>query len=144
MKHLKLFPIVLLLTVAGCDVVSVPYSHGPVTPATTFDGAYRSGIVLTSWSDTVPYTWCQTPGQPIITVANGEFNYAVVQPGYPVNVTPSFQAAMSPNGAFAGLGDDGTGHVWHRLQITGYVQGTHMEGRIYGANCTYAFAADRM
>jgi hypothetical protein len=114
--------------------------HGAAVPAvavTSFDGAYSSTIRVTSLADAAKGSdWCDTPGQPIVTVANGQFNYALPHPNVPGNATTNFPATMAQNGSFTGQVVDGT--------ISGQVQGTHMEGSINGQACVYAFAGDRI
>jgi len=135
---------VLALMTAGCAApVAVQYSEPATAPATAFDGSYRSGILPTYASEDIPYSWCDTPGQLFITVANGQFTYAVQHPYFPGNVTPVFAAAIAQDGSFVGPGDDGTGHVFPWLRIYGQVHGTHMEGTIEGAKCKYVFIGDR-
>jgi hypothetical protein len=134
-----------VLVTAGCAApVAVPYSEPATPPATAFDGSYRAGILPISAAEDIPYSWCDTPGQPVIKVANGQFIYAVQHPYFPVDVTPVFAAAIAQDGSFVGPGDDGTGHVFPWLRIYGQVQGTHMEGTIEGAKCQYIFVGDRM
>jgi hypothetical protein len=81
-------------------------------------------------------SWCETPGQPTVTVANGQFTYAVPHPNVPGNPTPTYPATMAQNGSFAGQITGGT--------ISGRIDGTHIEGSIDGTGCLYAFAGDRI
>ncbi len=145
MRRVWLCPMVLVLMIAGCTApIEVPYSEPAMVPATAFDGSYRAGILPTYASVDIPYSWCDTPGQLFITVANGQFSYAVRQPYFPPgDVTPVFYAAIAQDGSFVGLGDDGTGHVFRWLRIYGQVRGTHMEGTIEGVKCKYIFIGDR-
>ena len=139
MPQVRLCPMVLMLMMAGCAGPMVPDRPSEMAPApvTSFDGSYRNTIRMTSSSQIIKGTsTCETPGQPIITVANGQFSYAVPHPNFPGNPTPTFQATMAQDGSFVGHANDGT--------ISGRVSGTHIEGSIDGAACIYAFTGDRM
>jgi hypothetical protein len=104
---------------------------------TEFDGSYRSTIRNTgSFGAASTTTWCDTPGQPIITVGGGQFTYAVPHPGVPGNATPVFPATIAADGSFVGQIIAGT--------ISGHIQGAHLEGRIDGSACSYAFTGDRV
>lgn len=129
---------VLVLMIAGCAGPTVaPQSNVPPPPITSFDGSYRNTIRITGMSSQAQGTkWCETPGQPVIAVSNGQFSYAVPHPNVPGNPTPTFAASMATDGSFSGQANDGT--------ISGKVSGTHIEGRIDGAGCIYGFAGDRM
>ena len=109
----------------------------PTQPVTSFDGSYRSTIRVTgslgSGRDTSG--WCQSPGQPIVTVTNGQFSYAVPHPNVPGNATPVYPATMREDGSFYGEIVAGT--------ISGSVRGTHMQGKIDGSACIYDFSGDR-
>jgi len=128
----------LLLTLAGCaGSMGTMHSDTATAPVTAFDGAYQSTIRITFAADEAAGTnWCQTAGQPIITVANGQFSYDVPHPNVPGNPTPSFQATLAQDGTFIGQANDGT--------ILGQVSGTHIEGHIDGAGCGYEFTGQRM
>jgi len=140
MLQVRLWPLVLMLTMTACagsmgepkvDTATV------APPVTAFDGSYRSTIRVTgSFGATQTTSWCDTPGQPIITVANGQFSYAVPHPNVPGNPAPAFPATMAQDGSFYGQLVGGT--------ISGQVRGTHMEGSIDGSACLYAFTGDRM
>jgi hypothetical protein len=133
MPQVGLCTMVLVLMTAGCAApIAVPYSEPATAPATAFDGSYRAGILPTYASEDIPYSWCDTPGQLVIKVANGQFTYAVQHPYIPANVTPVFSAVIAQDGSFVGPGDDGTGHVFPWLRMYGQVQGSHMEGTIEG------------
>ena len=129
---------VWMLMITGCAGSMGTMHADPITmPVMSFDGAYRGTIRMTpSAGDAKGISWCQTAGQPVITVANGQFSYAVPHPNVPGNPTPSFQATMARDGSFSGQGNEGT--------ISGNVHGTHMEGSIDGSGCIYAFTADRI
>ena len=138
MPQVRLCPMVLMLMIAGCaGSMGTMHSETAPAPVTSFDGSYRSTIRITSAAEaTTGTSWCETPGQPVITVANGQFSYAVPHPNTPGNPTPVFQATMAQDGSFVGQANDGI--------ISGRVSGTHMEGSIDGAGCIYAFTGDRM
>ena len=75
----------------------------PTPPSAAFDGSYRSSIRITGGSASAQgQGWCQTPGQPVINVRDGEFSYALPHPNVPGGPTPVFQAAMAPDGSFSG------------------------------------------
>jgi hypothetical protein len=131
----RLSPLVVVLTIAGCAGPMGTMRTDPAPmPVATFDGSYRSTIRVTS-ANVVPL-WCNTPGQEIITVTNDQFTYLV--PHIDVTGSPPamFPAVMAQDGSFKGATNDGI--------ITGQIDGTHMEGRLDGELCTYAFTADRM
>jgi hypothetical protein len=129
----------LLLMVAACAGPMGTINPGPVAapPSTAFDGSYRSSIRITGGSASAQgQGWCQTPGQPMITVRDGEFSYALPHPGVPGGPTPVFQAAMAPDGSFSGQGVGGS--------LSGRVTGSRIEGRIDGQGCIYQFSGYRV
>lgn len=131
-------PMGLVLTIAGCagSMGTIHTAPAPV-PVTAFDGSYRSAIHVTYVSEAAKTgSLCDTPGQPIIAIANGQFSYALQHPNAPGNPTPMFQATMAADGSFVGQGNNGT--------ISGQVHGTHLDGSIDGYECIYAFSGDRM
>lgn len=138
MPQVRLCPMILMLMIAGCaGSMGTIHTATVAAPVTAFDGSYQSTIrITTAAEETKGSSWCETPGQPIITVANGQFRYAVPHPNAPGNPSPTFQATMAQDGSFAGQANDGT--------ISGQVRGTHMEGSIDGAGCIYAFTGDRI
>jgi hypothetical protein len=131
------YPMVLLLMMAGCaGSMGTIHSNAPTTSVTSFDGSYRTTILVTSVSSTIKGTnWCDTPGQPVITVANGQFNYTVPHPNIPGTLTTSFAATLAQDGSFSGQAIDGS--------ISGQVRGTHMEANINGQGCIYTMTGDR-
>jgi len=137
LPQVSLCLVVCMLVLAGCAGSMGTIHADTATPAvTSFDGTYRSTIRITFASDEVKGTaWCVTPGQPVITIANGQFSYTVSHPNAPGNPAPTFQATVAQDGSFLGQANDGT--------IAGRVSGTHMEGSIDGAACIYAFIGDR-
>lgn len=140
----------LALTIAGCAGPMGTIRPGPSVPSnlaqsadivappvTSFDGSYQTTIRLAgSAGSGAILSWCETPGQPTVTVANGQFTYAVPHPNVPGNPTPTYPATMAQNGSFAGQITGGT--------ISGRIDGTHIEGSIDGTGCLYAFAGDRI
>ncbi len=137
MPQLRLYPMVVTLMIAGC-AGPMGTIHGNTTKAavTAFDGLYQSTIRVAGTAPEAKGTnVCDTPGQPIITVANGQFSYAVSHPNVPGNMTPNFSATMAQDGSFSGQGVDGT--------ISGTIHVIHMEGSINGQGCIYAFSGDR-
>jgi hypothetical protein len=139
MPLIRLGPVVLAVFIAGCGApAAVPQSKTETPSTTSFDGSYQSTIRVTSESATVKgFSWCQTPGLPIITVTNGQFIYGVPHPDLPGNhQTTTFPATIEPDGSFVGQGIQGT--IW------GQVRGAHIEGRIDGVGCLYAFTGNRV
>ncbi len=144
-------PLAMLLMLGGCAGSMGTTRPGPSVPAsaasnievvmppvTAFDGTYRSrGLRVTgsfgSGRDTS--SWCDSPGQPIITVSGGQFTYTVPHPNIPTTTQPTYLATMAGDGSFSGQIVSGS--------ISGQVTGTHMEGKIDGSACLYAFSADR-
>ena len=131
-------PLVLALMTTGCaGSMGTMHPDTSTAPSTAFDGSYQTTITLTSaGEETKGTTWCDTPGQPIITVKGGIFVYAVPHPNAPGNPTPAFNATLTADGAFIGQGEQGT--------ILGHVTGAHIEGTIDGSACGYSFAGNRM
>lgn len=140
MSRTGLFPLMLLLGVTGCDAgpmgtIRPVQSQG--SAVTSFDGSYRNTLHVSSASVAAQGEgWCLSPGQPVITVTDGQFSYAVPHPNVPGNPTPVFHAVMAQDGSFAGQIPAGS--------MSGHVTGSHMEGTIAGSGCDYAFTGDRM
>jgi hypothetical protein len=139
MSQLKLSPLVLLLLIVGCagPIGTIRVSQAPPAPVVTaFDGSYQTTIrSLRSFGADQETAWCDTPGQPVVTVRNGKFDYAVPHPNVPGNATPKYSATIAPDGTFFGQIIEGT--------LNGQVQGNHIEGRIDGSACIYAFSGIR-
>jgi hypothetical protein len=106
-------------------------------PVTSFDGSYRTTIrVIGSFgSGKDIYGWCSSPGQPVITVTNGQFTYAVPHPNVPGEASPEFPATIKADGTFYGAITVGT--------ISGSITGGRIEGTIDGSACVYAFTGNR-
>ena len=143
MRLLAFSIVILTMTIGGCAgpmVATRPaeaVSSAMAAPVTEFDGSYRSTIRSTGAFGAAKTTaWCDSPGQPIITVTNGQFTYAVPHPSVPGNATPVFPATVAADGSISGQIIAGT--------VSGQIHGSHMEGRIDGSACNYAFAGDRM
>jgi hypothetical protein len=138
MLLVRLCPMVLMLTIAGCaGRMGTIHTDAAATPTvTSFDGSYQSTIRVTDTAAGAQGNWCESPGQPVITVANGQFSYAVPHPNVPGNPAPSFPATIAQDGSFSGQVVSGT--------ISGRVQGTHMAGTINGQGCVYGFTGERM
>jgi hypothetical protein len=138
MPEVRLCTMVLVLVTAGCaGSMGTIHPDTAAAPVTAFDGSYQTTIRVTSTaSETQGNNWCQTPGQPTVTVANGGFSYTVPHPNVPGNPSPTFLATMAKDGTFIGESNDGT--------ILGQVSGTHMQGSIEGSACSYDFAGARM
>jgi hypothetical protein len=139
LPQIRLHPMVLLLAIAGCagPMGTIHGGQSAVASVATFDGTYQSTIRVTDAVDAAKEGgWCETPGQSVITVAKGQFSYAVPHPNIPGNPTPNFLATMAQDGSFSGQIVEGT--------ISGRVGGTHMEGNISSTACVYAFTGDRV
>jgi len=138
MPAVRLSTMVLVLVTAGCaGPMGTLHPDSTAAPVTAFDGSYQTTIhVRFTAAETQGSNWCQTPGQPTVTVANGALSYTVPHPNVPGNPSPTFLATMAKDGTFIGKGNDGT--------IVGQVSGTQMRGSIDGSACGYDFAGTRM
>jgi hypothetical protein len=137
---ISLCPLALTLVTSGC-AGSMGTLHPPSPsppPVTSFDGSYRNTIRVTGsfGSGKDVSGWCASPGQPIITIANGQFSYAVAHPNVPGSATATFIATMAEDGSFNG--QIVAGRLWGR------VTGTHIEGRIDGSACLYELSGERV
>ena|SRR5579883_2120320 len=139
MQQFRLFPVALLLLAGGCagplgPVISPPPSPPPVT---AYDGSYRNTLqVQGSFGSTYISAWCLTPGQPVITVHNGEVVYAVPHPGIIGNPTAVYSAVVAADGSFYGALIPGI--------MSGQVQGNRILGKIDGAACLYTFSGNKV
>jgi hypothetical protein len=132
-------PMVLMTLTIGCAGPMGPISSGPPPPppVSTFDGSYRTTIrLIDSFGVAQSTPWCDSPGQPVITVENGQFSYTVPHPNIPGNAAPAYPATMAVDGTFSGQIIAG--------MLYGRVQGNHIEGKIDGSACVYAFSGDRI
>jgi hypothetical protein len=132
-------PMFLTMLTIGCAGPMGPISSGPPPPppVSTFDGSYRTTIRLVDSFGVAQSTpWCDSPGQPVITVANGQFSYTVPHPNIPGNAAPVYPATMAVDGSFSGQIIAG--------MLYGQVQGNHIEGKIDGSACVYAFSGERI
>ena len=136
--QLSLGSMTLALMMAACaGTTAVQPSNTTPPPVTSFDGSYADRIRVTGMSAQAAGTnWCETRGQPVITVSNGQFSYAVPHPNVPGNPTPTFAATVAQDGSFNGQANNGT--------ISGQLRGSHIEGSISGEGCNYSFSGDRM
>jgi hypothetical protein len=138
-QMVRLYPLMLITATAGCagSMGTLRPDAPAAPPVTTFDGQYQTTIALTTVGDAGTETaWCQTPGQPVVTIVNGRFSYAVPHPNISGNPTPVFQATMAADGSFSGRVNDGS--------LSGRIQGTHMDASIEGVSCIYAIAGTRI
>ena len=137
MLQVRLGMTVLLLMIGGCaGSLGTIHSNPPPPPVTTFDGSYRSTIHAIRPFAGQMNTWCDSPGQPIITVENGQFTYAVPHPNLPSGLARAYSATFAQDGSFNGDAVIGS--------FSGRVDGTHIEGKIDGSACAYAFTGDRI
>src|ERR1700733_6564858 len=67
----------------------------PAPPVTSFDGSYRTAIRSVDTPATKGTVWCDSPGQEVVTVANGRFSFAVPHPDVPGN--PPWAARSVPS-----------------------------------------------
>lgn len=128
-----------LPALAGCAGPMGTMHTDTVTaaPVTAFDGSYRTTIRSTrSFGSSMASAWCESPGQPVVTITGGAFTYAVPHPNVPGNATPVYPATLTEDGSFSGQIVAGT--------LTGRVNGTHIEGKIDGSACLYEFSGDRI
>jgi len=139
MPLVKLYPAAVMLILSACAGPMGPIrveATPPPTPVTSFDGAYRNTIrSVRSFGADQAAAWCDSPGQPLITIQNGQFSYAVPHPNVPGNATPNFPATLAADGSFTGQIIAGT--------INGQVQGNHIQGVIDGSACIYEFSGNR-
>jgi hypothetical protein len=139
LPHVRLCSIVLMLISTGCaGPMGTIRGETPLAPpVTSFDGSYRNTIrFIGAFGAAQTADWCNTPGQPIITVTDGHFTYAVPHPDIPGNATPVYPATMAADGSFSGQIIAG--------MIYGRVQGSRVEGKIDGSACVYTFTGDRV
>jgi hypothetical protein len=138
MLQSRLCTMVLLLMIGGCaGPMGTIHSDTPTTPpVTAFDGTYRDTIRSIGVAGAAEgSSWCDTPGQPIITVQNGQFTYTVPHPNVTTSLMTAFPATIAPDGSFYGEIITGS--------LSGRVDGTHIEGKIDGSACIYTFSGDR-
>jgi hypothetical protein len=133
----RLCTMVLLLMIGGCagSIGTIHSGPPPPPPVTSFDGSYRNTIHSIHHLSGQMDTWCDSPGQPIITVQNGQFTYTVPHPNVTTSLTTAFPATVAPDGSFYGEIITGS--------LSGRVDGTHIEGKIDGSACVYTFSGDR-
>jgi hypothetical protein len=130
--------VALAMILGGCAGPMGPIRSEPPPPppVTSFDGSYRTTIRSIDTPATENTVWCNTPGQEVVTVVNGQFSYAVQHPDVPGDPTPALPATFAADGSFSGQVIVGT--------IYGHVEGSHMEGRIDGSACLYTFTGERI
>jgi hypothetical protein len=132
----KLLPWLLLVSGCAGPMGTLRGVPPPPAPVTTFDGSYRMTLSAAgSFGSAQRNTWCESPGQARLTVASGQFSYAVPHPNVPGNPTPVYPATLSDDGSFTGQIVAGT--------IAGRIQGSRIEGSIDGSACLYSFTGER-
>ena len=127
-----------LPALAGCAGPMGTLHTNTVTtaPVTAFDGSYQTTLRSTeSFGSKMVSAWCESPGQPVVTIANGAFTYAVPHPNVPGNATPVFTARLSDDGSFSGQIVAGT--------LIGHISGTQITGTIDGSACIYELSGAR-
>ena len=128
----------ICLAVAGCaGPMGTMHTDTVITPpVTAFDGSYRTTLRSTeSFGSQMVSAWCESPGQPVVTITNGSFTFAVPHPNVPGNATPRFTATVADDGSFVGNLVAGT--------LTGRIDGTRMTGQIDGSACMYDLSGER-
>ena len=100
MPLIRLYPVVLALLIASCGrPAAITQSQTETPPTTAFDGSYQSAIRVIHEAEMVEgYSWCQTPGQPIITVTNGQFIYVMPHADLPGKATREGYAPAQSRG----------------------------------------------
>jgi hypothetical protein len=94
---------IVLLMIGGCaGSLGTIHNNPSPPPVTSFDGSYRSTIRSTRPFAGQMNTWCDSPGQPIITVENGQFTYTVPHPNLSVGLVTAFPATIAQDGSFHG------------------------------------------
>ena len=148
--RVKLYSLALVSITVGCAGPLGTLRPGPsmtasegatftvIPPATAFDGSYANTLRLAQsfGGGKDVNEWCTSPGQPLITVENGQFTYSVSHPNVPGNATPIYPAIMAADGSFYGAITAGV--------ISGRVSGKQIEGKIDGSACVYAFSGNRI
>jgi hypothetical protein len=132
------YQLVLALIMAGCAGPTGTLRAPPPPPpaVTSFDGAYRTTLrVTSSFGLAQSQPWCNSPGQPIITVAQGYFTYLIPHPDVTGSPIPAYAATFASDGSF--YGQTGAG------AISGRVRGNQIEGKIDGSACVYTFAGTK-
>jgi hypothetical protein len=133
----RLCTMVLLLMIGGCaGSMGTIHTVPPPPPVTSFDCSYRSTIHSARLSSAPQLldTWCQTPGQPIITVENGQFTYTVRHPNISVTLDLTFPATMTQDGSFYGEIITGS--------ISGRIDGTRIwKAKLMGRRVSITLAA---
>jgi hypothetical protein len=140
----KLSGIILIAAISGC-VTAGPPPVAPAPPAAapaSFDGTYRGTIQLTSSAVSgAESNWCNTPPVLSLSIKNGVFSYVLLHPNVPqdsgYSLSPTFTVPISPGGSFDATSVNG------EAEMVGSITGAHMEGRINGSGCGYAFIADK-
>jgi hypothetical protein len=150
--RVKLYSLALMSIAVGCAGPMGTLRPGPlmtaseaatitvIPPATAFDGAYTNTLRLArsfgGERDVLVQEWCTSPGQPIITVENGQFTYAVSHPNIPGNATPIYPAIVAADGSFYGAITAGV--------VSGQVSGKQIKGKIDGSACVYTFSGNHI
>jgi hypothetical protein len=139
MRQLSPFAVALAIAVAGCAApAGKPTTAIATAPVanTRFDGTYQTAIKITGMASSVKGTsWCDTPGQPVVTISSGQFTYAAPHPNVPGNPTIPIPATVAADGSFAGQVTAG--------MISGQINGSTISGVINGAECIYAISGQK-
>jgi len=134
---ISLYAISLLLGGCAGPMGPVRPASPPPQPVTTFDGSYRTTIKSeSSFGSPQENAWCDTPGQPVIAVSNGQFTYSVPHPNVPGEPTPVYLVNMAQDGSFYGETINGS--------VSGQVRGSSIRARIDGSACIYTITGTRI
>ncbi len=138
---LTLSSMAVISAISGCAGPMGELHQPPpgLAAVTAFDGSYHTTIRVSNSPATVAaqtQSWCDTPGQSVITVAGGQLAYTVPHPNLPGTPAPIFEATFAQDGSFLGQVINGT--------MSGRVTGSHITGKIDGQGCLYAFDGNRM
>jgi len=128
-----------LPALAGCagSMGTMHTDNVTTKPVTTFDGSYRTTLHPTrSFGSSSASAWCDSPGQPVVTISGGTFTYAVPHPNIPGNATPIFPATVAADGSFSGQIVAGV--------LSGRIDSGQITGKIDGSACIYEFSGQRI
>jgi hypothetical protein len=135
--------LILITAMTGCATSAPPpAAPKPAVAPVSFDGIYQGTIlVTTSAAKGAQSNWCDTPPAISLSLQNGAFSYILAHPNVPqdssYSLSPTFTVSVAPDGSFDSTSQNG------EAEMIGGITGSHMEGKINGTGCAYAFTADR-
>jgi len=138
--YATLSSIILVTAVSGCATSNPP--PAPAAPAVSFDGTFQGTIRLTSSGVSgVESRWCDTPPAISLSIKNNAFSYVLMHPNVPrdshYSLSPAFAVSVTPDGSFDATSPNG------EAEMIGSITGSHLQGRINGTACGYAFTAEK-